>query len=609
MHPNLEFDLLRAQYEASKEIGVNVPIYLSAGFDNLMGAEHPEWRQISVDGEYYGPKAVTEPGFMFMCFNSPYLDYLCDQVSEVAGLFPECDGIFLDIILQNQCCCRHCLKYMVENRLNPASEEDRKSCAEAALLRYYKETTAASRQGRSDMPVFHNSGHVAKGEREKLKYFSHLELESLPTGGWGYDHFPLSAKYAAKLGMGFLGMTGKFHTTWGEFGGYKHPNALRYECASMTANGAKCSIGDQLHPSGLMDESTYRIIGAAYSEVEERQSWCEKAVPVADIAVLSSEAESQVSDADMGAGRALLEGHFLFDLIDREMDLFGYKLLILPDEIRIDTDLKRRIDEYLAVGGRLLLTGKSGLWKDGSGFAFDTGCEWFGESDSQPDYLEPCNILAPDFVASPMVMYMGSQQVRAISGEVLAEIRLPYFNRTWDHFCGHQHAPAGEMSEYVGAVRQGNIMYLAHPVFSMYRALGAVAYREYVSKVISMMLGADRSVTTNLPSTARITLMNQPEEDRLILHLCYANMSHRGTEAKLSPEGFVMNSHPVEVIEDLPMLVDVELSIKTMRKIRRAVLQPQGRELETREQDGCICMTVDRFSCHAMVVMDYSIED
>ena len=107
------------------------------------------------------------------------------------------------------------------------------------------------------MPVFHNSGHVTVGDTEILKHFSHLELESLPTGGWGYDHYPMSAAYCRNLGLDFLGMTGKFHTTWGEFGGIKHPNALRYECAAMLANGSKCSVGDQLHPDGALDESTY----------------------------------------------------------------------------------------------------------------------------------------------------------------------------------------------------------------------------------------------------------------------------------------------------------------------------------------------------------------
>ena len=138
------------------------------------------------------------------------------------------------------------------------------------------------------MPVFHNSGHLTPGFREILPFFSHLELESLPTGGWGYDHFPFLAKYAGNLGMDYLGMTGKFHSTWGEFGGYKHPNALRYECCAMLAYGARCSVGDQLHPTGEIDESTYEIVGQAYREVAQKEKYVTGAKSVADIALLSA---------------------------------------------------------------------------------------------------------------------------------------------------------------------------------------------------------------------------------------------------------------------------------------------------------------------------------
>ena len=34
MHPNLKFNLLRAQLDACKEIGVNVPVYLTAGINS-----------------------------------------------------------------------------------------------------------------------------------------------------------------------------------------------------------------------------------------------------------------------------------------------------------------------------------------------------------------------------------------------------------------------------------------------------------------------------------------------------------------------------------------------------------------------------------------------
>ena len=50
MHPNLTFDLLGAQLEACREIGVNAPVYLSAGFDEKEVLDHPEWLNVNPDG-------------------------------------------------------------------------------------------------------------------------------------------------------------------------------------------------------------------------------------------------------------------------------------------------------------------------------------------------------------------------------------------------------------------------------------------------------------------------------------------------------------------------------------------------------------------------------
>ena len=52
----------------------------------------------------------------------------------------------------------------------------------------------------------------------------------------------------------------------------------------MLAYGAKCSVGDQLHPNGEMNLDTYRLIGAAYAEVEKKEPWCDHVKPVARIA-------------------------------------------------------------------------------------------------------------------------------------------------------------------------------------------------------------------------------------------------------------------------------------------------------------------------------------
>ena len=140
--------------------------------------------------------------------------------------------------------------------------------------------------------------------------------------------------------MEYLGMTGKFHTTWGEFGVFKHPNALRYEVALAAANCAGSSVGDQLHPSGLMDMATYQLIGNAYKELEKAEPWLKGYKNIADIAVLSNEAignyynrekklnqtfATNVKKSDAGCSRILLEGKYLFNYIDTEEDFNKYK--------------------------------------------------------------------------------------------------------------------------------------------------------------------------------------------------------------------------------------------------------------------------------------------
>ena len=43
MHPTLKFDLLGAQLEACREIGVRAPVYISAGLDEKDAVAHYEW--------------------------------------------------------------------------------------------------------------------------------------------------------------------------------------------------------------------------------------------------------------------------------------------------------------------------------------------------------------------------------------------------------------------------------------------------------------------------------------------------------------------------------------------------------------------------------------
>ena len=53
------------------------------------------------------------------------------------------------------------------------------------------------------------------------KFLRHVEIEALPTGGWGYAYFPYVARFVRPLGLPTLSHTGRFHKSWGDNGGLK----------------------------------------------------------------------------------------------------------------------------------------------------------------------------------------------------------------------------------------------------------------------------------------------------------------------------------------------------------------------------------------------------
>lgn len=594
IHPHLDFDLLGAQIQAAHEIGVKTPIYLSAGLDEKMAHRHPEWLVRNLDESTTWAKDFTEPGYHKMCMSSPYLDYLVKQIEEVCNNY-DADGIFLDIAGVQPCYCQNCIAKREELGLNPYDENDVLKHAEMVYKRYAEKTRAAVDKYKPNLSLFHNGGHIRQGRRDLVNYNTHLELESLPTGGWGYDHFPFSARYCQGLGVDYLGMTGKFHGSWGEFGGFKHPNALRFEVTLAAANGAKCSVGDQLSPSGEMDMVTYDLIGSAYSELEGKEEWLDNVESVADIAIISPEAYvgdlstgqmTKVDDSGSGVCRIMLEGKYLFDVIDFESDLSKYKVIILPDVIRADIDFAKRLREFCDCGGKVLATGKSALYENSNEFCLNLGAEWIKENPYKPDYFRPLEKIK-DMGDTGYIMYGNGEKIRCIGNE-LGIRENPYFNRTRAHFCSHQHTP--NSCEYGGAgMTEGKDgIYIAWNIFADYAQSGELHLKQMAIFALDRLLDTAKTLKTNLPAQGIVTLMKQ--SDRLICHLLYASPVKRG--------------NGIEVIEDIVPIYNVELAVKTDRKINKVYLAPQKEDIDFTYDNGYISVKLAKIECHQMVVFE-----
>ena len=216
VHPRLvNKNLLKEQIEACHARDIRVPIYITVQWDHYTFTRHPEWWVITADGCHEGIPPYEAGFWRRLCLNSPYVDFLKANMQEVLETLPV-DGLFLDIVTPMDCSCRYCRAGMEAKGLEPSDPETRRRYGLQVVNSFKRDMTRFVRQLNQDCTIYYNTGHIGTRHRAVVDAYSHFELETLPSGRWGYMHFPLTARYARSLGIDCLGMTGKFHTAWGD---------------------------------------------------------------------------------------------------------------------------------------------------------------------------------------------------------------------------------------------------------------------------------------------------------------------------------------------------------------------------------------------------------
>ncbi len=606
VHPSLKFDLLGQMIEALHRRGIKCPIYTTVVWDEHAAETHTEWLQLDSHGRIVGrePYAAGEGGterWRYLCLNTGYLDYFCAHVDELLDNYDP-DGFWFDILMYSAegCSCPRCIRGMVSKGLDPTNPEHRRTHA-LSVLRAAMDRISRQVWGKKpDALVFFNGRQFidtnpARSFRRELGCFTHLEIESLPSGAWGYNHFPMFVRYSQIFGKEIVGMNGKFHKSWADFGGFKNQAALEYECFNMLAGGAKVCVGDQLHPRGRLEKATYDLVGPVFEQIARKEPWCVDAVAVANIGLMA------VTDGEYGracrpvirnleaAMQMLVEDHRQFHIIDSESDLASYQLVVFPDRVRFDSTLKDKVQRYLAGGGKVILSHESGLAADSDSFAVDAGAQCLGDSEYSVTYLRPGDSLRGDMPAADYVMYERGKRVLAAEGETLAKVVHPYFERAWNHFMSHQQTAPDKESPYAAAVRKGNVIYFASPVFRAYKKHGNLVYKRLVSRAIDLLLPEDL-VRSNLPSTARVTVLDQEKERRRVVHILHYPIERRSD---------------IDLIEDVIPLMGIEIGIRVPFTPRRVYLAPQRQDLAFTFQGGRATLTVPTVRGHQMVVLEH----
>jgi len=602
MHPNLKFDLLGAQIEACHEIGVKCPIYYSVGWSATEADEHPDWVAREKNGQFQGllwdfdakPTDVkTENAWLWLCpaNTGPYHQHIMKQVKEICENY-EVDGFWFDIyhVMDNGCYCQYCMARMKKEGIDINDHAAVVKSAALAVKEHMRELRELINQFHPEATVYFNSAThlVNKGGFVNRLYDMNTqqELEDLPTVWGGYDKLPLEAKYHLQNGNPIVAMSGKFHKSWGEFGGFKNSDAIKYEAAAMISYGASCNFGDQLHPSGQMDIETYRNIGKAYEYVEKIEKYGLGGMPVSKLGMWLTLNDK----ADHGVVNILLETHNDF-IVANENNLDQLELLIIPSQQCLTENQAQKINDWVKRGGKLIVFGEGAMDQSGKKFALEMGVDYLGTSAFNFDFTVVKPDLGKDVVSTPFLNYEPALLIKPTSASTLAAIREPYFNRTWEKYSGHRATPYKlEDSAYPAVVKNGNVIFFAHKLDQMYYTSAVRLHRQMVSNAIDLLYQSPNLKVKNLQSCGRVSFLKQEKENRYVAHLLYAPALQRGD---------------VQVIEDFVPISGVEIEVIVPEKVKKVVQIPEGKKLSFRKDGNKIIVKVPTFTMHTAIVMEY----
>ena len=600
-HPGLprDLNLLDAQIEALRSAGIKTPIYLSMAVDEYAAAQHPEWIALEPDGRQvkrYGGR--FDAGWYVLDMDSPYQDYFTDQLAEVLGHFGTVDGIFLDMCWDQPSASRWAVDAMRRKGLDPRDPAHRDRHAREVAHRYmagYRALVLPHLSPDAAMSVWFNSRpKTALGA--EIGFVDHVEIEALPTGGWGYDYLPYVVRFVRPLGIPALAHTGRFHKSWGDGGGLKSAASLKYECAQMLTRGLAACVGDLMHPSARPAPQTYRLIGDAYEYLERCEPYMADGEYRVEAAVLMDPALGD-APGPVGAGlvRGLQRHRIQFDVIAPAAPLTGYDLVVVPETTRVDPELADRLSAHLAAGGALLVAGEAVLGADGRPVLPQLGVQDAGRSDYTHTYLR--HVGEDDGFAH--IMYEPSLALVPSPGaEVLYELIDPYFERSWDAFSGHDYTPAAlDTPHAAAAVLHGRTATVAAPLFTAIGKHAAAVYQQLLGDILDRLL-PDRLLRVGGPAHVETAVVDTASAR--VTHLL-SFVASRQAEGISPITGQVEG---IDLVDDPFPLISVPVSVRFDTMPRSVTLQPHGVPLDWEYRDGRVQTSVTVADGHGMVVVE-----
>ncbi|RLE40110.1 hypothetical protein DRJ16_07465, partial [Candidatus Woesearchaeota archaeon] len=388
---------------------------------------------------------------------------------------------------------------------------------------------------------------------------------------------------------------------------------LQQECATIIANGGRTWIGYQMYPQFRVEPAVMSQLAKALAFVKEREGLCINAKPLPYIAVshstrsyLTHEPTFFVNETSLkGLHKILLESGFHYNIItdeDLEDKINQYKAVILPDQRYISPQLAEALTTFVSEGGGLIATYLTGTEDENlqstNEFLLEDlfGVSLEGEYPYNHAYIEvKDDRIRKDVLDMPILVWGRFAYVKPKSAEVLAGLRGIYLRADGKFLLAS--SPPGADTGYpaitLNKFGRGKVIYISGDIFSGYILKNQWNIKYIVRNALNIVL-PEKIVEIDAPAGVEVVLTEQGS--KRLIHL----INHYG-ERYLSPWPHGGNN---ALTENVIPIYNIGVRVKYDRTPNKVVLEPEGKKLEWKMEDGKISIKIPKLEIHSCIVIE-----
>jgi hypothetical protein len=578
--PGFVRDPLRIWRDVTAAKGVALYMHYSGVYDGRAVALHPSWATVNAEGK------VSES---YTSVFGPYADSLMiPQFKELSSVYGV-DGVWVD---------GDCWAQQID--YSPAAKKlfTQKTGITQIPLKpgdpYWNEYLKFMRQGFKDYLVHYVD--------EMHKYNPKFQVAS----NWAYSSFMpepvnvpvdfISGDFSATNSVNSARFEGRFIRNQGKIwdlvdwgfswiyngSGTMSPKTapqIEQELAGVMALGG----GVLIYMRQQRDASVYRwtvpLLAEAAKFVRARQPWCQHAdgVPqiglilAADVLYDKTNKPFSVYDSHLapmqGILKNLLASQNVVDVAaEHQLDNINrYPLLIYPEWDTITPAFKKRLLDYVAQGGKLLLAGPktAALFKDGLNVTFK------GAPELKSNGLEFGNTLAEVYSLSQGVI--PGPEVRSVGKYCIG----------WEKEGPSE--PAATITKY----GKGEIGALYLNTGEIYSGRSVTVLRDYLNFLVKELFP---NPVAEVSGSHYVDVTLNKIGGKLVVNLVNAAGLH--------------DNDNVLVYDEIPVLGPLKISVQYPARPRKVMLQPENKTLEYSYEQGKIHCKVDKLVIHDMIVIE-----